>query len=102
MYKPENIIEIVWKKNTTWGLNPHASVTIDGITTTGRASGCGYDKASAAVVAALSKNENNPITNVFTLSATGMNNIEYEFKKQTGKTLKHIIHIRYYDCWIIE
>ena len=102
MYKPENIIEIVWKKKPTWGLNPHATVTLDGVTSTGRASGCGYDKASAAVVAALSKNEKNPIKNVSALSATGMNNVEYEFKRQTGKTLKHIVDIRNYDCWIIE
>ena len=102
MYKSENLIVIVWKKNPTWGLNPHAAVTLNGVTTTGRASGRGYDKASAAVVAALSKNENNPFDDVAKLSATGMNNIEYEFKRQTGKTLKHIINVRYYDCWIIE
>lgn len=102
MYKPDNLIEIVWKKNRTWGLNPHATVTLDGVTTTGRASGCGYDKASAAVVAALSKNENNPFTSVSALYATGMSNIEYEFKRQTGKTLKHIINNSFYDCWIIE
>ena len=100
MNKLETIIEIVWKKNPKWGRNPHATVTIDGVTTTGRASGCGYDKASAAVVAALFKNKNNPFKNVSKLSATGMNNIEYEFKTQTGKELRHIINNSYCDCWI--
>lgn len=52
-------ISVVWTKNKTWGYNPTATVTIQ--TTNGyfheegHASGCGYDKQSAAVGEALNK-----------------------------------------------
>jgi hypothetical protein len=56
----ENVsISVEWKRNATWGYNPTATVTIyaGGQWTqyTGTASGCGYDKRSAAVGAALNK-----------------------------------------------
>lgn len=47
-------IEVEWKKSRTWGHNPNAEVwTSGGYYNTGRASGCGYDKESAAVAEAL-------------------------------------------------
>lgn len=55
-------ILIEWKPSRTWGYNPTAHVTLtaemaDGThkyqTATGTASGCGYDKGSAAVAQAL-------------------------------------------------
>lgn len=54
-------ITIEYKRNRTWGWNPTATVTasLDGVrtdTTTGTASGCGYDKLSAAVCSAFDKN----------------------------------------------
>lgn len=54
-------INIDYKRNRTWGWNPTATVTasLDGVrtdTTTGTASGCGYDKLSAAVCYAFRKN----------------------------------------------
>ena len=54
-------INIEYKRNRTWGWNPTATVTavLDGVrtdTTTGTASGCGYDKLSAAVCGAFSRN----------------------------------------------
>ena len=54
----ENInISIDWVKSTTWGYNPHATITTNnGTITEGRASGCGYDKESAAIAEALNKN----------------------------------------------
>ena len=43
-------INVEWTRNTTWGYNPHATVyTSNGDATEGRASGCGYDKESAAI-----------------------------------------------------
>jgi len=49
-----------WVKNRTWGHNPHAFATItttEGASRTeGRASGCGYDKYSAAVTSAICHN----------------------------------------------
>lgn len=53
-------IQICWVKNPSWGSNPHAKVDIYYSNNTcecltGRASGCGYDKESAAVAQALNK-----------------------------------------------
>ena len=55
-------ISIEWKKSRTWGNNPHAEVKVfynnDNIEIfTGSASGCGYDKRSAATAQALNKCE---------------------------------------------
>jgi len=53
-------INIDWVKNQTWGHNPHATIyTNKGDLTEGKASGCGYDKESAAIAQAL--NQNNDI-----------------------------------------
>ena len=53
-------IRVHWTKSPTWGYNPTATVTVyytgGGYTVeTGKASGCGYDKRSAAVASALNK-----------------------------------------------
>ena len=62
--KLENIeISIEWKKSTVWGYNPHAKIDFyifNGVyhefkTFTGSASGCGYDKRSAAIAEAFNK-----------------------------------------------
>ena len=51
------IINVEWVKNPTWGYNPHATIyTNNEDTTEGKASGCGYDKQSAAIAEALNKN----------------------------------------------
>lgn len=53
-------INVDWVKNQTWGHNPHAAIyTNNGDLTEGKASGCGYDKESAAIAQAL--NQNNDI-----------------------------------------
>lgn len=49
-------INIEWVRSSTWGYNPHATVSADNMTTEARASGCGYDKASAALGSALNAN----------------------------------------------
>lgn len=56
----ENVsVSVEWKRSSTWGHNPTATITIyaGGHWTqyTGTASGCGYDKRSAAVGAALNQ-----------------------------------------------
>ena len=56
------LITIEWVKSRTWGNNPHAEVKVfynnNQIETfTGSASGCGYDKRSAATAEALNKCE---------------------------------------------
>ena len=52
-------INVEWVRSSTWGYNPHATIyTNNGNATEGRASGCGYDKESAAVAEALNKNNN--------------------------------------------
>lgn len=51
-------IFVNWKKSYTWGYNPTAEVTIwnsERFDATGTASGCGYDKRSAAVASALNQ-----------------------------------------------
>lgn len=49
-------IAVEWVKNSYWGNNPHATATANNSTTYGKASGCGYDKLSAAVADALNDN----------------------------------------------
>ena len=49
----EGLLVVRWVRNSTWGWNPHAELCVVGETFTGRASGCGYDKASAAMAEAL-------------------------------------------------
>ena len=56
------VIAIEWKKSRTWGNNPYAEVKIFYNNNhieifTGSASGCGYDKRSAATAEALNKCE---------------------------------------------
>lgn len=54
-------IFVEWKRNPTWGYNPTATVTVhtgNGWEQyTGTASGCGYDKRTAAIGAALNQSE---------------------------------------------
>lgn len=49
-------IAVEWVKNSYWGNNPHATATANNSTTYGRASGCGYDKLSAAIADSLNEN----------------------------------------------
>lgn len=49
----DGMLVIRWVRNSTWGWNPHAELFVGGETFTGRASGCGYDKESAAMAEAL-------------------------------------------------
>lgn len=46
---------VAWKKSRIWGYNPTATIYTDNGTHTGSASGCGYDKRSAAVAEALNE-----------------------------------------------
>lgn len=45
-------VSVEWHRSRTWGNNPHAVVITDAGTTSGSASGCGYDKESAAIAEA--------------------------------------------------
>lgn len=60
-YNCNIIVDIRYKRNSTWGWNPHVEVLadLDGVRTDvsrGSASGCGYDKNSAAVCYAFREN----------------------------------------------
>lgn len=71
-------ISINWVKSPTWGYNPHATTTTsNGDITEGRASGCGYDKESAAIAEAL--NQNNDVLKLLYI---------YKNKKMTLKNNK--------------
>jgi hypothetical protein len=48
-------ISVEWVRNSYWGNNPHATVTTNNFTSHGKASGCGYDKLSAAIASALNQ-----------------------------------------------
>ena len=49
-------VSVEWKKSSVWGYNPTATITADKRRTEGRASGCGYDKESAAIASAMNSN----------------------------------------------
>lgn len=48
-------IKIEWVRSKTWGFNPHAELWTNDGYYVGSASGCGYDKRSAATAEALNK-----------------------------------------------
>lgn len=45
-------INMEWKRSATWGMNPTTEICGERTRTTGTASGCGYDKASASTASA--------------------------------------------------
>lgn len=49
-------VGVEWKKNATWGYNPTATICAAKRRTEGKASGCGYDKGSAAIAEACNLN----------------------------------------------
>lgn len=49
-------VVVEWHKSRTWGENPRARVAAERVATYGSASGCGYDKESAAIASALNQN----------------------------------------------
>lgn len=49
-------VSVEWKKSAVWGYNPTATVCGDIRRTEGKASGCGYDKGSAAIASACNVN----------------------------------------------
>lgn len=49
-------IVVEWHKSKTWGMNPRARVATERVATYGSASGCGYDKESAAIAGAFNAN----------------------------------------------
>ena len=52
--KPESFtLWVTWKKSRTWSRNPHTELIVNGDTYRGKATGCGYDKESAAIADAL-------------------------------------------------
>ena len=54
---PDTInISVEWHRSAVWGYNPLATVKAGNSITYGKASGCGYDKESAAVASALNAN----------------------------------------------
>jgi hypothetical protein len=48
-------VSVEWVRSRTWGHNPHVEVRTNTGTYTGTASGCGYDKESAAIADAFNK-----------------------------------------------
>lgn len=48
-------ISVDWVRSSVWGMNPHAEIRANDGTFSGSASGCGYDKLSAATAEAFNK-----------------------------------------------
>lgn len=48
-------VSVEWVRSRAWGYNPHVEVRTNTGTYTGMASGCGYDKESAAIAEAFNK-----------------------------------------------
>lgn len=68
----EIVINVEWKRNKTWGNNPTAEVIVVGEGRYyGHASGCGYDKQSAAVAAALNQSPA-VLKAIYTLKENGL------------------------------
>lgn len=54
---PESVnISVEFTRSRTWGSIPHAAITAEQRRTFGTASGCGYDKESAAIASAMNQN----------------------------------------------
>lgn len=67
------VINVEWKRNKTWGNNPTAEVIVVGEGRYyGHASGCGYDKQSAAVAEALNQSPA-VLKALYTLKENGLN-----------------------------
>lgn len=49
-------VVVEWHKSRTWGENPRVRVAAERVATYGSASGCGYDKQSAAIANAFNQN----------------------------------------------
>lgn len=48
-------VSVDWVRSSTWGYNPHVEIRTNTGTYCGTASGCGYDKESAAIAEAFNK-----------------------------------------------
>lgn len=114
-------ISVEWKKSQTWGYNPHATVSAVNTTTTGRASGCGYDKQSAAIAAAFDENPE-VMAIIYTAIEAGVKpgysvfdsgglpyfdggcgvNCFYTVFENCGYKFKRIPGGRTFDCYFIE
>jgi hypothetical protein len=94
--KTEISIVVEWKKSRTWGSNPTATVrAFRGELihrTTGTASGCGYDKESAAVANAL--NANNVVQ---TLMLSKAKDIERKHERDEWYGIKPLGSGRWFD-----
>lgn len=65
-------ISVEWVKNSYWGLNPHAEARTNTGVYEGRASGCGYDKESAALAEAFNRCDS-ILKELFTLKENSLN-----------------------------
>ena len=64
-------ISVDWVRSRTWGNNPHAEARTNTGVFTGTASGCGYDKESAAIAEALNQCDS-VLKVLYTLKESGL------------------------------
>ena len=114
-------ISVEWKKSRTWGANPHATAYAAFTVTKGSASGCGYDKESAAIAAAFNDNPE-VMAIIYTAVEAGVEpgysvfhsiglpyfdggcgvGCFYKVFKNCGYQFKRIADERTFDCYVIE
>ena len=75
-------ISVDWVRSRTWGYNPHAVAMSNAGTFTGTASGCGYDKESAAVAEALNKSDS-VLQLLYTYKENALNTSESDESKMS-------------------
>ncbi len=85
-------ISVKWIKSRTWGYNPHADIIINNIYRySGTASGCGYDKRTAAIGAAL--NQSNIILKMlYTAKEKALKKAPAKIKNNTDLSNRDFIH----------
>ena len=104
-------ISVEWKKSRTWSANSHATVYAAFSVTKGRASGCGYDKQSAEVMAIIySAVEAGVKPGYSVLNSVGLPFFDggcgvecfYEVFANCGYQFKRTAGGRTFDCYAIE
>lgn len=118
----ECFVTVTWAKNRTWGANPTAHINVDGLSYEDSASGCGYDKESAAICGAFSASpaimrilyearENGvmlpqPVIQEYAGipwwdGGCGVSSF-YRVFDLCGYTFKDLHHSRGYDCYMVS
>ena len=73
-------VNVIFKRNSYWGYNPTAETQTNNGFTTGHASGCGYDKESAAVAESFNQNDS-ILKALYTIKENGLASGENDYSR---------------------